>query len=53
MILDTVAELCNARGDCAGAIDWIELAIAADPENEYYAEQKARFETLLATRVVF
>lgn len=53
MILDTVAEICNARGDCEGAIEWIDLAIAADPDNEYYVKQKSRFEELLASRLVF
>ena len=52
MILDTVAELCNARGNCEGAIEWIDQAIAADPESEYYKEQRSRFEELLASAIV-
>jgi thioredoxin-like negative regulator of GroEL len=52
MILDTVAEICNARGDCEGAIEWIDKAIAADPESQYYKEQRTRFEELLASTVV-
>lgn len=44
MILDTVAEIRNARGDPKGAAESMERALAADPENEYYAKQKARFE---------
>ena len=52
MILDTVAEICNARGDCEGAIEWIDQAIAADPDSEYYKEQRTRFEELLASAIV-
>ncbi len=44
MILDTVAEIRNARGDPRGAAKWMEQALAADPGNEYYAKQKERFE---------
>lgn len=44
MILDTVAEIRNARGDPKGAVESMDQALAADPGNEYYAKQKARFE---------
>lgn len=44
MILDTVAEIRNELGDSAGAVAWSEKALAADPGNEFYAKQKARFE---------
>lgn len=44
MILDTVAEIRNARGDPKGAVDSMDQALAADPGNEYYAKQKTRFE---------
>lgn len=44
MILDTVAEIRNARGDPKGAAAWIDKALAADPGNEYYGKQKTRFE---------
>ena len=47
-IYDTVAEICNVRGSCEDAVEYIRLAIAADPENEYYQEQLARFEAILA-----
>lgn len=43
MILDTVAEIRNAQGDPTGAAAWSERALAADPGNDYYAKQKARF----------
>jgi tetratricopeptide (TPR) repeat protein len=48
MILDTVAELCNARGDCRDAVYYIELALKESPESEYYAKQLDRFQELLA-----
>ncbi len=47
MVLDTLAELCNALGNCGEAIEWIEKAIADDPDNEYYAEQLERFQKIL------
>lgn len=50
MILDTVAEICNLRGDCGEALDLIVQALAEDPENEHYLKQKARFEKCLADR---
>ncbi len=47
-LLDTVAELCNARGSCQDAVSNIELAIQADPQNEHYQKQLQRFRKLLA-----
>lgn len=44
MILDTVAELCFLRGDCDEAVAQMAAAIEADPERDYYQEQKTRFE---------
>lgn len=44
MILDTVAEIRNSRGNPKGAVESMEQALAADPGNEYYEKQKARFE---------
>lgn len=44
MILDTVAELCFLRGDCDEAVSQIAAAIEADPDRDYYQEQKTRFE---------
>ena len=35
-ILDTVAEICNLRGDCGDAVTLIRMAVAEDPENEYF-----------------
>jgi tetratricopeptide (TPR) repeat protein len=43
-ILDTAAEICNARGNCEEAIARIKQAIALDPEKEFFKEQLARFE---------
>jgi tetratricopeptide (TPR) repeat protein len=48
MILDTVAEICNARGSCKDAVFFIELAIQEDPDSEYYPKQLERFRKLLA-----
>jgi tetratricopeptide (TPR) repeat protein len=42
-ILDTVAEICNARGECADAVALIEQAIEEDPKNDYYQKQLVRF----------
>ena len=47
-ILDTVAEICNARGSCKDAVTYIELAIQADPDSEHYKKQLERFRKLLA-----
>jgi tetratricopeptide (TPR) repeat protein len=50
-IYDTLAEICNLSGDCGKAVDLIRLAVAEDPENEYFQKQLARFEeTLLAEK---
>jgi thioredoxin-like negative regulator of GroEL len=44
--LDTLAEICAARGGCGEAVDHITAAIAEAPESTYYREQLARFEKL-------
>jgi tetratricopeptide (TPR) repeat protein len=49
-ILDTLAEICNVKGDCGDAVDYIRLAVAEDPENEYFQKQLVRFEGLLAAQ---
>lgn len=43
-ILDTVAEIRNALGDPADAAIWIGKAQTADPKNEYFVKQRARFD---------
>ncbi len=48
MVLDTVAEICNARGSCNSALKWIELALNEDPENQYYQDQFERFQEIVA-----
>lgn len=48
MVLDTVAEICNARGSCNSALEWIQLALAEDPENQYYKDQFERFQEIIA-----
>jgi hypothetical protein len=47
-ILDTLAEICNLKGDCGEAVDYIRLAVAEDPEYDYFQKQLVRFEKLLA-----
>jgi tetratricopeptide (TPR) repeat protein len=47
-ILDTLAEVCNLKGDCGSAVEYIKLAVAEDPENDYFQKQLERFEALLA-----
>ena len=49
-ILDTLAEVCNSLDDCAEAVELTKLAMANDPESEYYKKQLARFEELLAAK---
>lgn len=46
-IYDTLAEICNVTGECGKAVDLIRLAVAEDPENEYFRKQLARFEEIL------
>lgn len=48
-VADTAAEICNLRGDCRDAVTLIELAIAEDPDNDYYAQQLERFQKILAS----
>jgi len=48
MILDTVAEICNARGNCDDAVELIQRAIADAPDSEYYPKQLKRFEEIRA-----
>ena len=49
-ILDTAAEICNARGDCSKAVQLIREAIELDPDREYFQDQLARFESLQAAK---
>jgi len=46
-ILDTLAEICNAREDCSHAVEYIRLAVAEAPEEEYFQKQLVRFEEAL------
>jgi tetratricopeptide (TPR) repeat protein len=41
--LNTVAEICEARGNIMEAIKVINLAIQQDPDNDFYVEQLERF----------
>jgi tetratricopeptide (TPR) repeat protein len=49
-VLDTVAEICNARGDCKDAVELTEQAIKEDPKNDYYTKQLARFQKNVAEK---
>ena len=52
-ILDTLAEICNLKGDCGDAVDYIRLAVAEVPENAYFQKQLVRFEKLLAAQSTY
>ena len=43
-ILDTAAEIANARGDHEEAVARIKQAVSLDPDKEYFQKQLARFE---------
>jgi len=47
-LLDTAAEICNARGNHDDAVELIRRAVADDPDKEFYKEQLARFEKIRA-----
>ncbi len=49
-ILDTLAEICNASGDCENSVEYIRLAVKEDPKNEYFQSQLTRFEEILAAQ---
>lgn len=49
-ILDTLAEICNASGDCENSVEYIRLAVMEDPANEYFKTQLTRFEEILAAQ---
>jgi len=50
MYLDTLAEICNALNDCQQAVDLMKMAIQENPDSDYYKEQLARFEKILASK---
>jgi hypothetical protein len=47
-LLDTAAEICNARGNCDDAVELIRQAMEEDPDREYFKKQLKRFEELRA-----
>ena len=47
-ILDTLAEICHARGDSQAAVAQIKLALQEDPESEHYQKQLEKFETAVS-----
>jgi len=48
MILDTAAEICNARGNCDDAVELIRKAVDDAPGKDYYTNQLKRFEEIRA-----
>ncbi len=50
-LLDTAAEICNARGNCDDAVELMQQAMADDPEKEYFRKQLERFEKIRAESV--
>ena len=49
-ILDTAAEICNARGNCDDAVELARRAATEAPGREYYKKQLKRFEEIRAAR---
>lgn len=49
MFLDTLAEICNASDNCHEAVEIIKMAMAENPDDDYYKEQLERFEKILAS----
>jgi S-methylmethionine-dependent homocysteine/selenocysteine methylase len=43
MILDTCAEIVNALGNHADAVELTKMAMKEDPESKYYQSQLKRF----------
>jgi len=50
MILDTLAEICNAMDDCHQALDIMKQAAADNPGNKHYQKQLERFSALVAEK---
>ncbi len=50
MILDTLAELCNERGNCDEAVKLMEVAVQEQPDDDYFQKQLTRFQEILAER---
>ncbi len=50
-LLDTAAEICNARGNCDDAVELMRQAVDEDPDREYFQEQLKRFEQLRENRM--
>ncbi len=49
-ILDTLAEIVNSSGNHQEALEYIRLAVAEQPENDYFQNQEKRFESQLITK---
>ncbi|UCC78419.1 MAG: hypothetical protein JSW64_09020 [Candidatus Zixiibacteriota bacterium] len=49
MYLDTLAEICNARGKHYEAVEFMKIAVSEDPDNDNYKKQLERFEKLVAS----
>ncbi len=50
-ILDTAAEICNARSNCEDAVELMRQAVAEAPEKEHFKKQLERFEKIRAESV--
>jgi hypothetical protein len=48
-VLDTLAELCNARGGAAEALSLSREALGLSPDSDYLKQQVGRFEQLVAS----
>lgn len=51
MILDTLAEICHARGKTGEALELMREAIAEAPAEEHYRRQVTRFEELVGSEL--
>jgi thiol-disulfide isomerase/thioredoxin len=49
MVLDTAAEICNARKNCDDAVELERKAVAENPASEFYKKQLERFQELRAS----
>ncbi|MEW5924840.1 MAG: hypothetical protein AB1746_12725 [Candidatus Zixiibacteriota bacterium] len=47
-VLNTVAEICYARGNKTEAVKMIKLAVEQEPENEFYQTQQEKFSNSLS-----
>ena len=46
-VLDTLAEICSVTGECGEAVEYMRMAVAEDPGNEYLREKLGHFEEMV------